>query len=65
MPKNVTNDCLAALRKLVGNQEMRVISAKQGENSFIVDVKVDGAENLWRCYHDGTKCTGTDYQGEG
>jgi hypothetical protein len=65
VPKKVIDDCLAALRKQVGNKGMKVISSKRGENSFIIDVKVDGAVKPWRCFHDGTKCTGTEYQGEG
>lgn len=66
VPQKVIDDCLTALRKQVGNETgMKVISSKRGENSFIIDVKVDSAEKPWRCYHDGTKCTGTEYQGEG
>lgn len=66
VPKNVIDDCLKALRKQVGNETgMKVIEAKRGENAFIIDVKVDSAEKPWRCFHDGTKCTGTEYQGEG
>ena len=66
VPKKVIDDCLQALRKQVGNESgMKVIEARRGENSFIIDVKVESAEKPWRCYHDGTKCTGTEYQGEG
>ncbi|MDF1714771.1 MAG: hypothetical protein P1U90_21240 [Akkermansiaceae bacterium] len=66
VPRKVINDCLAALRKQVGQEAgMKVISAKRGETSFIVDVRVSGAEKPWRCYHDGSKCTGTEYQGKG
>ncbi|MCB1210424.1 MAG: hypothetical protein KDK97_13915, partial [Verrucomicrobiales bacterium] len=66
VPQKVIDDCLTALRKHVGNEVgMKVIKAKRGENSFIIDVKVDSAEKPWRCFHDGTKCTGTEYQGEG
>ncbi len=65
VPQKVIDDCLAALRKQIPDREMKVISSKRGETSFVVDVKVDGVENPWRCYHDGTKCTGTEYQGEG
>lgn len=66
VPQKVIDDCLKALRKLVGNETgMKVIEAKRGENSFIIDVKVDSAAKPWRCFHDGTKCTGTEYQGEG
>lgn len=66
VPRKVIDDCLAALRKQAGNEAgMKVLSAKRGENSFIIDVKVESAEKPWRCFHDGTKCTGTEYQGEG
>lgn len=65
VPKKVIDDCLAALRKQVGNKGMKVINSKRGEASFIIDVKVDGVPKPWRCFHDGTKCTGTEYQGEG
>lgn len=65
VPQKVIDDCLAKLKTQIPDREMKVISAKRGEASFIVDVEVKGAENPWRCYHDGTNCTGTDYQGEG
>jgi hypothetical protein len=65
VPRKVINDCLAALRGQLGGKEMTVISAKRGEASFIIDVQVQGVPKPWRCYHDGTKCTGTEYQGEG
>ena len=66
VPQKVIDDCLAALRKQLGQETgMKVISAKRGETSFIIDVQADTAEKPWRCYHDGTKCTGTEYQGEG
>ncbi len=65
VPQKVINDCLASLKKQIPNRKMKVVSSKRGENSFIIDVKVDGVKKLWRCYHDGTKCTGTEYQGEG
>jgi hypothetical protein len=66
VPQKVIDDCLVALRKQVGNTAgMKVLRAERGENSFIVDVKVETAEKPWRCYHDGTRCTGTEYQGEG
>jgi hypothetical protein len=66
VPKKVIDDCLQALRKQLGNETgMKVIKAKRGENSFIIDVRVDSAEKPWRCFHDGSKCTGTEYQGEG
>lgn len=66
VPQKVIDDCLKALRKIVGHETgMKVIKAKRGETSFIIDVRVDSAEKPWRCFHDGTKCTGTEYQGEG
>ncbi len=65
VPQNVINDCLATLRGQVGSKPMTVLSSRRGENSYIVDVQVAGAEKPWRCFHDGTKCTGTEYQGEG
>jgi len=66
VPQKVIDDCLKALRKNVGNETgMKVIKAKRGENSYIIDVRVDSAEKPWRCFHDGTRCTGTEYQGEG
>ncbi len=65
VPQKVVDDCLAALRKLVGDKPMTVLTQKRGEASFIIDVKVEGAEKPWRCFHDGTQCTGTEYQGEG
>ena len=65
VPQNVINDCLAALRGQVGSKPMTVLNSRRGENSYIVDVQVAGAERPWRCFHDGTKCTGTEYQGEG
>jgi hypothetical protein len=66
VPQKIIDDCLQALRKQLGNETgMKVIKAERGENSFIIDVGVDSAEKPWRCFHDGTKCTGTQYQGEG
>ena len=66
VPQKVIDDCFAALRKQLGQETgMKLIEAKRGETSFIIDVKADSAEKPWRCYHDGTKCTGTEYQGEG
>lgn len=65
VPSNVINDCLAELRKSIPDRPMQVISATRGETSYIVDVQVAGAEKPWRCYHDGTRCTGTMYLGEG
>lgn len=65
VPQKVIDDCLAALRKQVGDKKMKVLHSKRGETSFIIDVEVTGAEKPWRCFHDGTKCTGTEYQGEG
>ncbi|MFC7336478.1 hypothetical protein ACFQY0_04750 [Haloferula chungangensis] len=66
VPQKVIDDCLTALRKQLGNETgMKVIKSERGENSFIIDVKAESAEKPWRCYHDGTKVTGTEYQGEG
>jgi hypothetical protein len=66
VPQKVIDDCLTSLRKQVGSETgMKVIEARRGESSFIIDVRVESAEKPWRCYHDGTKCTGTEYQGEG
>ena len=65
VPEKVVADCLAALRQQVGNKAMTVLHQKRGETSFIIDVKVEGAQRPWRCFHDGTRCTGTEYQGEG
>ena len=65
VPQKVIDDCLAALRQQIPDRGMKVISARRGETSFIVDVAVTGAPKPWRCYHDGTRCTGTEYQGEG
>ncbi|BCX48670.1 serine/threonine protein kinase [Haloferula helveola] len=65
VPQKVIDDCLAELRKMVGEKEMKVKKAERGENSFIIDVDVEGVPEPWRCFHDGTKCTGTEYQGEG
>lgn len=65
VPPRVVDDCLATLRRHIPDRGMKVIKSKRGETSFIVDVKVDGVPKPWRCFHDGTKCTGTEYQGEG
>ncbi|MFN0128698.1 MAG: hypothetical protein ACKV19_18665 [Verrucomicrobiales bacterium] len=65
VPQRVIDDCLATLRRHIPDRGMKVISSKRGETSFIIDVKVDGVPKPWRCFHDGTKCTGTEYQGEG
>ena len=65
VPAKVKADCMAKLSGMVGGKPMKVISAVKGENSYIVDIQVEGVPNLWRCYHDGTQCTGTEYQGEG
>jgi hypothetical protein len=65
VPQKVVDDCLAVLRKQIGDKKMKVISKKRGEASFVVDVQAEGVEKPWRCFHDGSKCTGTEYQGEG
>jgi hypothetical protein len=64
VPQKIIEDCLTTLRKKAGKETgMKVIRAERSENSFIIDVQVDSAEKLWRCFHDGTRCTGTEYQG--
>ena len=65
VPQKVIDDCLAALRKQVGDKKMKVLHSKRGETSFVIDVQVTGAQKPWRCFHDGSRCTGTEYQGEG
>jgi len=65
VPKKVIDDCLAALKKQIPDREMKVTSARRGEANFIVEVAVSGVPKPWRCYHDGTQCTGNEYQGEG
>ncbi len=65
VPQKVINDCIDALEKQIPDTDIMLISAKRGEASYIVDLAVRGVEKPWRCYHDGTRCTGTEYQGEG
>ena len=65
VPRKVINDCIDALQKQIPDKDIMLISAKRGETSYIVDLAVRGVEKPWRCYHDGTRCTGTEYQGEG
>lgn len=65
VPLKVINDCIATLQKQIPDKDIMLISAKRGEASYIVDLAVRGVEKPWRCYHDGTRCTGTEYQGEG
>ena len=65
VPRKVINDCIAALEKQIPDRDIMLISARRGETSYIVDLAVRGVEKPWRCYHDGTRCTGTEYQGEG
>jgi hypothetical protein len=65
VPGNIIADCLAALRSQIPDRSMNVIRAERGETSYFVDVAVEGVPQPWRCYHDGTRCTGTEYQGEG
>ncbi|MEP4077755.1 hypothetical protein [Haloferula sp.] len=65
VPTKVVNDCIDALQKQIPDKDIMLISANRGENSYIVDLAVRGVEKPWRCYHDGTRCTGTEYQGEG
>jgi hypothetical protein len=65
VPQKVINDCIDALKKQIPDKDIMLISAKRGETSYIVDLAVRGVDKPWRCYHDGTRCTGTEYQGEG
>lgn len=65
VPDKVIADSLAELRKNIPDRAMKVIRAERGETSFIIDVEVEDVPEPWRCYHDGTRCTGTEYQGEG
>jgi hypothetical protein len=65
VPEKVIDDCLVELREQIPDRDMKVIRARRGEGSFIIDVEVKGVPKPWRCYHDGTSCTGTEYQGEG
>ncbi len=65
VPQKVIDDCLAALKMQIPDRAMKVKRAERGETSFVVDVAVEGVPKPWRCYHDGTRCTGTEYQGEG
>ena len=65
VPQYVIDDCFAELKKLVGDKKMKLISATRGEATYIVDIQVEGAQKPWRAYHDSTRCTGTEYQGEG
>lgn len=53
-------DCRSTLRKQICAREMKVLEARRGENSFIIDIKVEGVPEPWRCFHEGRK-----YQGEG
>lgn len=60
-PQTVIDDCLSGLREQVGQETgMKVINAKRSETSFLIDVAVDSSEKPYRCYHDGTKCTGSE-----
>lgn len=65
VPRKVINDCIDALQKQIPDRDIMLISARRGEASYIVDLAVRGVAKPWRCYHDGTQCTGTEYQGEG
>lgn len=65
VPAKVIGDCFAALHQQIPDRAMKVIHAERGETSFIVDFQVEGVEKPWRCYHDGTEVTGTEYRGEG
>ena len=65
VPQKVINDCIDALEEQIPDRDIMLISAKRGEASYIVDLAVRGVAKPWRCYHDGTRCTGSEYQGEG
>lgn len=65
VPKAVINDCIDALQQQIPDKDIMLISARRGEASYIVDLAVRGVAKPWRCYHDGTRCTGTEYLGEG
>lgn len=65
VPQKVINDCIDALEKQIPDRDIMLITARRGEASYIVDLAVRGVAKPWRCYHDGTRCTGTEYQGEG
>lgn len=65
VPRKVKAACLAAVGKQVGSRGVSVISARRGETSFIVLVKVSGAQAPWRCDHDGTKVIRVLYTAEG
>lgn len=65
VPQKVIDDCIAAARKMVPDREIENVKPARGENSYTVDVKFKGVPKPWRCSHDGTKCTGTMYMGEG
>lgn len=65
VPTTVINDCIDALQKQIPDKDIMLISAKRGETSYIVDLAVRGVPKPWRCYHDGTVCTATEYLGEG
>lgn len=65
VPQKVVNDCIDELQKQIPGKDIMLLRATRGENSYIVDLLVRGAEKPWRCYHDGTHCTGTEYRGEG
>lgn len=65
VPFTVKAECLAELRKLIPDRTMQVVRSVKNGSSYVVDVRVDGVPHFWRCFHDGKRCTGTEYQGEG
>lgn len=65
VPQKVIDDCLAALKKQIPDRKMSVRDARRGEACYIIEVDVEGVPKPWKCFHDGSQCTGTEYQGEG
>ena len=65
VPYRVKVECLAELRRTIPDRSMSVVGAVRNGATYIVEIRVHGVPNLWRCYHDGDRCTGTEYQGEG
>lgn len=64
VPQKVIDDCLAALRKQLGQEAgLKVISAERGETAFIVLVQASTASAPWKCFHDGTSVTRTMFTG--
>ena len=64
VPYRVKVECLAELRRTIPDRSMSVVGAARNGASYIVEIRVHGVPNLWRCYHDGNRCTGTEYRGQ-